>query len=52
MNDVASRRMRSMVDLSNIAVHDYRQLDMDIVSWVIEDGLDDLLSFADLVRQA
>ena len=47
-----SRRMQSMVGFRNIAVHDYRQLDMEIVSWVIEDGLDDLLAFADLVRQA
>ena len=47
-----STRMQSMVGFRNIAVHDYRQLDMEIVSWVIEDGLDDLLSFADLTRQA
>ena len=48
----SSRQMQSMVGFRNIAVHDYRELDMAIVSWVIEDGLDNLLTFADEVRRA
>ena len=44
--------LQSMVGFRNVAVHDYRELDADIVKWVIERGLDDLLTFADEVRKA
>lgn len=47
-----SDRLQSMVGFRNVAVHDYRQLDLDIVKWVIEEGLDDLLTLADEVRRA
>jgi uncharacterized protein YutE (UPF0331/DUF86 family) len=47
----SSRHLQSMVGFRNIAVHDYRELDITIVSQVIEDGLDDLLTFADQVRR-
>lgn len=35
-----------MVGFRNIAVHQYRELDMDIVEAVITRRLDDLLEFA------
>lgn len=44
--------MQSMVGFRNVAVHDYRELDAGIVHWVIEQGLQDLLTFADEVRKA
>lgn len=44
--------LQSMVGFRNVAVHDYRELDAGIVSWVIEQGFEDLLTFADGVRKA
>lgn len=43
-------RLKKMVGFRNLAVHRYRELDMDIVAAVIRDGLDDLLAFAETVR--
>jgi uncharacterized protein YutE (UPF0331/DUF86 family) len=40
-----------MVAFRNIAVHQYRELDLEIVEQVIERGLEDLLTFAERVRQ-
>lgn len=40
-------RMRNMVGFRNIAVHEYRQL--DIIEAVIRTGLDDLRAFTDYV---
>jgi uncharacterized protein YutE (UPF0331/DUF86 family) len=41
-----AERLRRMVGFRNTAVHQYEDLNMDIVRHVIEDGLDDLLSFS------
>ena len=38
------RRMRAMVGFRNIAVHDYRQLDLVIVRAIINERLDDFLN--------
>lgn len=46
-----SQRLRSMVGFRNIAVHDYQQLDSDIVVWVINEGLNDLVAFTDVLLQ-
>jgi len=40
------RRMEKMVGFRNLAVHRYRDLDLDIVEAVIRKNLDDLLTFA------
>jgi uncharacterized protein YutE (UPF0331/DUF86 family) len=42
-------KMRSMVGFRNIAVHEYRKLNVDIVEAVIRTGLDDLWAFTDCV---
>lgn len=42
-------KMRSMVGFRNIAVHEYRKLNVDIVEAVIRTGLDDLWAFTDYV---
>jgi uncharacterized protein YutE (UPF0331/DUF86 family) len=38
--------LRGMVGFRNVAVHDYRNLDLDIVASIVERHLDDLLAFA------
>lgn len=42
-------RLQRMVGFRNIAVHQYRDLDMDVVETVIEHRLDDLLAFAQTI---
>ena len=43
-------RLKKMIGFRNIAVHQYRDLDMDIVETVITRHLDDLLEFAQAIR--
>lgn len=43
-------RLQRMVGFRNLAVHQYRDLDLAIVEAVIRTGLDDLLTFAAAVR--
>jgi uncharacterized protein YutE (UPF0331/DUF86 family) len=45
-----SGRLQKMVGFRNIAVHQYEDLDLDIVDAVICKGLDDVLAFAEAVR--
>lgn len=44
-------RLQKMVGFRNVAVHQYRTLEPEIVAAVIDSGLDDLLAFAEIVRQ-
>ena len=43
-------RLKKMVGFRNLAVHRYREFDMNIVEAVIRDRLDDLLTLAETVR--
>ncbi|MEP7245708.1 MAG: DUF86 domain-containing protein [Gammaproteobacteria bacterium] len=45
-----SGSLRRMIGFRNVAVHQYQELDLDIVEAVIRDRLDDLLRFAEVVR--
>lgn len=45
-----SDRLQKMIGFRNIAVHQYRKLDLEIVESVIDRHLDDLLKFAEIVR--
>ena len=45
-----SERLQGMIGFRNIAVHQYKKLDLDIVESVIDDGLDDLLKFVESIR--
>ncbi|MBX3705058.1 MAG: DUF86 domain-containing protein [Pseudomonadales bacterium] len=45
-------RLARMVGFRNVAVHQYRELDNRILEAVITRHLDDLLEFAEVVRQA
>jgi uncharacterized protein YutE (UPF0331/DUF86 family) len=42
-------RLRAMVGFRNLAVHQYRDIDLDIVERIILKDLDDLLSFGQTV---
>lgn len=50
VSDELSGRLQKMVGFPNVAVHQYRDLDMDMVEEVIARHLDDLLKFAEVVR--
>ena len=43
-------RLKRIVGFRNLAVHQYRELDLDILESVIRKNLDDLLTFAQAVR--
>ncbi len=45
-----AERLYKMVGFRNVAVHQYRDLDLDIVESVIHKDLDDLLLFAQVVH--
>jgi len=45
-----STRMQRMVGFRNVAVHQYQDLDLNIVEAVIRTGLNELLTFAEAVR--
>ena len=44
-----AQRLVGMVGFRNIAVHQYEELNLEIVEAVLGSGLDDLLAFADTV---
>lgn len=44
-----SKKMQGMVGFRNIAVHDYKEIDEDILKDVIENHLTDLLDFAKII---
>lgn len=46
-----SRRLQAMVGFRNIAVHDYRQLDLTILKSILEHRLGDLDTFLQVVTQ-
>ena len=43
-------QLKRMVGFRNLAVHQYRELDLDILEAVIRTNLDDLLAFAQAIR--
>jgi uncharacterized protein YutE (UPF0331/DUF86 family) len=43
-------RLKNMIGFRNLAVHQYRELDLDILDAVIRTNLDDLLAFAQAIR--
>ncbi|MDP2360555.1 MAG: DUF86 domain-containing protein [bacterium] len=45
------RSLAAMVGFRNTAVHQYMELDLDIVDWVITEGLDDVLTFTRLIAE-
>jgi uncharacterized protein YutE (UPF0331/DUF86 family) len=47
-NDLAVK-LRKMIGFRNTAVHQYQQLNIDIVIEIIRSGLDDLIAFTDAI---
>jgi uncharacterized protein YutE (UPF0331/DUF86 family) len=47
-NDLAAK-LRKMIGFRNTAVHQYQQLNIDIVIEIIRSGLDDLIAFTDAI---
>ena len=47
-----SEKLQRMVGFRNVAVHQYRELDPDIVLSVIDQDLDNLLAFAKIVHES
>ncbi|MGB5104012.1 MAG: DUF86 domain-containing protein [Steroidobacteraceae bacterium] len=46
-----SKRLQQMVGFRNVAVHRYRDLDLEILVHVVRQDLDDLLRFSELVAR-
>lgn len=44
-------RLKAMVGFRNLAVHQYREIDINIVASIIDKDTDDLLAFGELVRK-
>lgn len=49
IDSAMSKKMQGMVGFRNIAVHDYKEIDEDILRDVIENHLTDLLNFARII---
>lgn len=49
IDSTMSKNMQGMVGFRNIAVHDYKEIDEDILKDVIENHLNDLLDFARII---
>lgn len=47
-----ARTLKAMVGFRNVAVHDYRKIDLDIVRAILERHIDDLLAFASIALKA
>ena len=43
------KKMKSMVGFRNIVVHEYQRIEIDIVTAVIKDGLNDILKYTDKI---
>lgn len=46
INEETLKKMRGMIGFRNIAIHDYKEIDEEILQDIIENRLDDLLTFA------
>jgi uncharacterized protein YutE (UPF0331/DUF86 family) len=47
-NDLC-RKLKAMVGFRNIAVHDYQELNMEIIKSIIENNLEDFISFKNII---
>jgi uncharacterized protein YutE (UPF0331/DUF86 family) len=52
LDEALTQRMKAMVGFRNLAVHQYRELDLDIVEHLLQHELDDLLTFAQHMKAA
>lgn len=49
IDEELAQKMRKMIGFRNISIHEYEKLNIDIVVSVIEERLDDILRFADVI---
>ncbi|KPU26666.1 hypothetical protein TR13x_08780 [Caloranaerobacter sp. TR13] len=49
ISEELNRKLKAMVGFRNIAVHDYQNIDLDIVKRIIELHLDDMKQFASVI---
>lgn len=52
IDESLSRNLKAMVGFRNIAVHDYRSIQIEIVQAIIEHHIDDFVLFATKVRNS
>lgn len=52
LSEALTQRMKAMVGFRNLAVHQYREIDISIVEHILDHELDDLLAFAQQMRTA
>lgn len=50
IDDEITRRLKAMVGFRNIAVHDYRAVQLDIVKSIIKHHLDDFIQFTEKIK--
>lgn len=50
LDDEITKNLKSMIGFRNIAVHNYQKLDLEIIRKVIENHLEDLEVFIDIIR--
>jgi uncharacterized protein YutE (UPF0331/DUF86 family) len=51
IDQALSEKLINMVHFRNIIIHQYKDMDLEIVKSVIDVGLDDLILFGDLILQ-
>jgi len=51
INEELAENLKSMVGFRNIAIHEYKSLDLNIVSSIIENNLHDFRAFAKIILQ-
>ena len=52
LEEELAARMKKMVGFRNVAVHDYRKLDLEIVRSIVSERLDDFLHFGERILRA
>ena len=49
IDEALKSRLQSMVGFRNVAVHDYRKLNLDVVRKIVEDHLGDFRTFCEVI---
>lgn len=52
ISGVLAKSLRAMVGFRNLAVHQYHEINFDIVEHILQHEMNDLLEFAQLIRSA
>jgi uncharacterized protein YutE (UPF0331/DUF86 family) len=51
LSDTLTNNLKKMIGLRNIAVHDYQELNLEIVKYVIENKLTDFSDFIEVIKR-